>query len=95
MTSKSKDLVNKLEQQQLSLSIKKPQLFSAVVSVPKMGDVGDELKGYTIIKEGEAEILMHTSNDVFFNKAQVILLLFEGSRRRFISCLGILFRGYR
>lgn len=36
-----------------------------------MGDVGDELKGYTIIKEGEAEILMHTSNTVFFNKAQV------------------------
>jgi len=37
-----------------------------------MGDVGDKLKGYTIIKEGEAEILMHSSNAVFFNKAQVI-----------------------
>lgn len=36
-----------------------------------MGDVGDKLKGYTIIKEGEAEILMQTSNTVFFNKAQV------------------------
>ncbi|KAJ6845640.1 putative tRNA (guanine(26)-N(2))-dimethyltransferase 2 isoform X1 [Iris pallida] len=36
-----------------------------------MGDFDDKLKGYTIIKEGEAEILMHTSNTVFFNKAQV------------------------
>ncbi|XP_072958047.1 tRNA (guanine(26)-N(2))-dimethyltransferase 1-like [Typha angustifolia] len=36
-----------------------------------MGDLGDKLKGYTIIKEGEAEILMHSSNTVFFNKAQV------------------------
>ncbi|OAY73270.1 putative tRNA (guanine(26)-N(2))-dimethyltransferase 1 [Ananas comosus] len=36
-----------------------------------MGDVGEKLKGYTIIKEGEAEILMHSSNSVFFNKAQV------------------------
>ncbi|KAJ6831982.1 putative tRNA (guanine(26)-N(2))-dimethyltransferase 2 isoform X1 [Iris pallida] len=36
-----------------------------------MGDVCDKLKGYTIIKEGEAEILMHTRNTVFFNKAQV------------------------
>ncbi|KAG0481349.1 hypothetical protein HPP92_011876 [Vanilla planifolia] len=32
---------------------------------------GDELNDYTIIKEGEAEILMHSSNTVFFNKAQV------------------------
>ncbi|XP_020597224.1 probable tRNA (guanine(26)-N(2))-dimethyltransferase 2 [Phalaenopsis equestris] len=36
-----------------------------------MGDNGDELNGYTVIKEGDAEILMHTSNIVFFNKAQV------------------------
>ncbi|KMZ60991.1 tRNA (guanine(26)-N(2))-dimethyltransferase [Zostera marina] len=36
-----------------------------------MGDTGDALKGYTIIKEGEAEILMHSSNAVFFNKTQV------------------------
>ncbi|MQL72924.1 hypothetical protein Taro_005276 [Colocasia esculenta] len=36
-----------------------------------MGDVGDKLKGYTVIREGEAEILMHSSNTVFFNKTQV------------------------
>ncbi|KAJ6793790.1 putative tRNA (guanine(26)-N(2))-dimethyltransferase 2 isoform X1 [Iris pallida] len=36
-----------------------------------MGDVCDKLKGYTIIKEGEAEILMHTRNTVFFNKALI------------------------
>ncbi|WOL15469.1 putative tRNA (guanine(26)-N(2))-dimethyltransferase 1 [Canna indica] len=36
-----------------------------------MGDVKDELQNYKIIKEGEAEILMHSSNTVFFNKAQV------------------------
>ncbi|OAY75115.1 putative tRNA (guanine(26)-N(2))-dimethyltransferase 1 [Ananas comosus] len=36
-----------------------------------MGDVAEKLKGYTVIKEGEAEILMHASNSVFFNKAQV------------------------
>lgn len=36
-----------------------------------MGDNGGELNGYTVIKEGEAEILMHSSNTVFFNKAQV------------------------
>ncbi|KAG6475510.1 probable tRNA (guanine(26)-N(2))-dimethyltransferase 1 [Zingiber officinale] len=36
-----------------------------------MGAVEDELGNYTIIKEGEAEILMHSSNTVFFNKAQV------------------------
>ncbi|PKA57074.1 putative tRNA (guanine(26)-N(2))-dimethyltransferase 2 [Apostasia shenzhenica] len=32
---------------------------------------GVDLHGYTIIKEGEAEILMHSSNTVFYNKAQV------------------------
>ncbi|XP_042472755.1 probable tRNA (guanine(26)-N(2))-dimethyltransferase 1 [Zingiber officinale] len=36
-----------------------------------MGAVEDELGNYEIIKEGEAEILMHSSNTVFFNKAQV------------------------
>ncbi|THU54003.1 hypothetical protein C4D60_Mb10t20380 [Musa balbisiana] len=36
-----------------------------------MGDVEDEFRDYKIIKEGEAEILMHSSNTVFFNKAQV------------------------
>ena len=39
-----------------------------------MGDVEDELRDYKIIKEGEAEILMHSSNTVFFNKAQVSCL---------------------
>ncbi|KAK8961891.1 putative tRNA (guanine(26)-N(2))-dimethyltransferase 2 [Platanthera guangdongensis] len=36
-----------------------------------MSDNEDELNGYTIIKEGETEILMHSNNTVFFNKAQV------------------------
>lgn len=36
-----------------------------------MGEGEDALKGYTVIKEGEAEILMHSSNAVFYNKAQV------------------------
>ncbi|XP_071712106.1 tRNA (guanine(26)-N(2))-dimethyltransferase 1-like [Rutidosis leptorrhynchoides] len=30
-----------------------------------------DLNDYTIIKEGEAEILMHKKNEVFYNKAQV------------------------
>ncbi|XP_076941810.1 tRNA (guanine(26)-N(2))-dimethyltransferase 2-like [Bidens hawaiensis] len=30
-----------------------------------------DLTGYTVIKEGEAEILMHKKNEVFYNKAQV------------------------
>ncbi|KAL3372966.1 hypothetical protein AABB24_005138 [Solanum stoloniferum] len=30
-----------------------------------------DLKDYTIIKEGEAEILMHATNQVFYNKTQV------------------------
>ena len=30
-----------------------------------------DLNDYTVIKEGEAEILMHKKNKVFFNKAQV------------------------
>ncbi|KAI9120831.1 hypothetical protein K1719_007864 [Acacia pycnantha] len=30
-----------------------------------------DLSDYTIIKEGEAEILMHAKNEVFFNKTQV------------------------
>ncbi|KAF5758749.1 hypothetical protein HanXRQr2_Chr16g0732891 [Helianthus annuus] len=29
-----------------------------------------DLNDYTIIKEGEAEILMHTKNEVFYNKTQ-------------------------
>ncbi|XP_065855019.1 tRNA (guanine(26)-N(2))-dimethyltransferase 2-like [Euphorbia lathyris] len=35
------------------------------------GTVGMDLDDYTIVKEGEAEILMHNKNKVFFNKAQV------------------------
>lgn len=34
-----------------------------------------DLNDYTIIKEGEAEILMHTKNEVFYNKTQVNILL--------------------
>lgn len=30
-----------------------------------------DLNDYTIIREGEAEILMHTKNEVFYNKTQV------------------------
>ncbi|KAI3520911.1 hypothetical protein L1887_10366 [Cichorium endivia] len=30
-----------------------------------------DLNDYTVIKEGEAEILMHTKNEVFYNKTQV------------------------
>lgn len=30
-----------------------------------------DLSEFTIIKEGEAEILMHAKNEVFFNKTQV------------------------
>lgn len=30
-----------------------------------------DLNDYKIIKEGEAEILMHAKNEVFYNKAQV------------------------
>lgn len=35
-----------------------------------------DLNDYTIIREGEAEILMHTKNEVFYNKTQVPKLLF-------------------
>ncbi|WMV19050.1 hypothetical protein MTR67_012435 [Solanum verrucosum] len=31
-----------------------------------------DLKDYTIIKEGEAEILMHATNQVFYNKTQIL-----------------------
>ena len=34
-----------------------------------------DLNDYIIIKEGDAEILMHTKNEVFYNKTQVNLLL--------------------
>lgn len=36
-----------------------------------MGDEGEEIDGYRIIKEGEAEILFPSSNSVFYNKTQV------------------------
>lgn len=35
-----------------------------------------DLNDYTVIKEGEAEILMHKKNQVFFNKAQVFIVAF-------------------
>ncbi|XP_072984300.1 tRNA (guanine(26)-N(2))-dimethyltransferase 1-like [Typha latifolia] len=35
------------------------------------GDVGEMLRGHSIIKEGEVEILMNSTNSVFYNKAQV------------------------
>ena len=34
-----------------------------------------DLNDYTVIKEGEAEILLHKKNQVFFNKAQVLLIV--------------------
>lgn len=36
-----------------------------------MGDEGGKLDEYAVIREGEAEILMHRSNSVFYNKTQV------------------------
>jgi hypothetical protein len=41
---------------------------------------GEDLEDYTIIKEGEAEILMNVKNQVFYNKTQVpkSCLLFFG-----------------
>ncbi|KAF3329183.1 putative tRNA (guanine(26)-N(2))-dimethyltransferase 2 [Carex littledalei] len=36
-----------------------------------MADATEIPEGYTVVKEGEAQILMQTSNTVFFNKAQV------------------------
>lgn len=35
-----------------------------------------DLDDYTVIKEGEAEVLMHKKNQVFFNKAQVFIFAF-------------------
>ena len=31
-----------------------------------------DVSDYSIIKEGEAEILMHAKNEVFYNKTQVL-----------------------
>lgn len=54
-----------------------------------MGEAEDKLKGYTVIKEGEAEILMHSSNAVFYNKAQVMdFLLFGLSSLLFFALFG-------
>lgn len=36
-----------------------------------MAEVVDKLKDYDIKKEGEAEILLHKKNSVFFNPVQV------------------------
>ncbi|KAK1268970.1 putative tRNA (guanine(26)-N(2))-dimethyltransferase 1 [Acorus gramineus] len=49
-------------------------LSSAIEQQPLLemaGEGEDKVKDYVVIKEGEAEILMHSSNNVFFNKAQV------------------------
>lgn len=35
------------------------------------GTMTTDLSDYAIIKEGEAEILMHAKNQVFYNKTQV------------------------
>ncbi|XP_038990029.1 probable tRNA (guanine(26)-N(2))-dimethyltransferase 1 isoform X3 [Phoenix dactylifera] len=36
-----------------------------------MGDAGEKFEEYTIVQEGEAEILLHSGNRVFYNKTQV------------------------
>lgn len=33
-----------------------------------------DLNDFTVIKEGEAEILMHAKNEVFYNKTQVLFM---------------------
>ena len=62
-------------------------------TVEKAGDeekqrsksMSTDLNDYTIIKEGEAEILMHSKNEVFYNKTQVfILLMFHNSIWSFV-----------
>ena len=41
------------------------------------GGAMEDLNDYTIIKEGEAEILMHAKNEVFYNKTQVKNIFFQ------------------
>lgn len=36
----------------------------------------EKLEGYTVIREGEAKILMNSNNSVFYNRAQVMIPLF-------------------
>jgi len=38
--------------------------------------MSSDLNDYKIIKEGEAEILMHAKNEVFYNKTQVMKFAF-------------------
>jgi len=38
--------------------------------------MASDLNDYKIIKEGEAEILMHAKNEVFYNKTQVMKFVF-------------------
>lgn len=38
--------------------------------------MSSDLSDYKIIKEGEAEILMHAKNEVFYNKTQVLKFAF-------------------
>ncbi|KAK6128605.1 hypothetical protein DH2020_037648 [Rehmannia glutinosa] len=66
-------------------SRKLPNELSVEEMGPADGDIGDEekhrkgdhgaasfnLSDFTVIKEGEAEILMHVGNEVFYNKSQI------------------------
>lgn len=45
----------------------------------KQNGTSFDLNDYTIIKEGDAEILMHAKNEVFYNKTQVFLFYFAKS----------------
>ncbi|CAO2817305.1 unnamed protein product [Amaranthus hypochondriacus] len=57
----------------------KPPFSSAIDREKNMGDLKEgsvekesvDFNDYIVIKEGEAEIIMHRNNEVFFNKAQV------------------------
>lgn len=41
-----------------------------------MAEVQEKLKDYEIKKEGEAEILLHKKNAVFYNPVQVCVVFF-------------------
>lgn len=42
----------------------------------KQNGTSFDLNDFTIIKEGDAEILMHAKNEVFYNNSQVLLFSF-------------------
>lgn len=48
-----------------------PQKLKVHETEELRGGAMEDLNDYTIIKEGEAEILMHAKNEVFYNKTQV------------------------